>query len=248
MNFFGTHGDKEPQNFVIMLPEGGMDFIKTQLNKFRKASAVLRDTKWPDYMFGDVTDPETGLLAWSTLKPIFGDKTANTLTFSKLDDSSADVTVVPITQEILARRLNFFDLSSIHVPTPQEVLNMVIEDGVVPLEFIREACGQYLDVPEAPTKPSNWDRAQESMAAPQQQKASQPPKADPLPKSNPLPDEDPDDDIPFHNTPPAQSPAKPQTTLSQEELDALTSNKATDAGKAPVDYAAVLAQLEQLKK
>ncbi len=203
MNFYGVHGDKEPQNMVLMIPEGGMAFITTQLNKFRKSSAALRDPKWPDYMFGDVTDPETGLLAWSVLKSMSGDKSSNTLTFSKLDDSAQDATASPVSKEVLGRRHNFFDTDNgIHIPTPQEVLNWVIEDGMVPLEFIKIAVGAYLDVPDAPTARRQEPTQNHTTEKSYENKETRPPTA-PGAKNNsnpftpPAEEDDDGDDIPF---------------------------------------------------
>lgn len=225
MNFYGTFGDRdEDQNFVLVIPEGGMDFIKGQLNKVRKSSVRLLDPNWPDYLFGDVTNPQTGLLAWSTQKAVFGDKTANTLTFSKNDDSIADVEVMPVSDEVLAARVNYFDTTNtLHIPTPQEVLDWVIDDGMVPLEFIRYAVGKYLNVPsEAPVR---------KVEAPVQAPAAY---RNPAVTTPPVPADDPEDDIPFTKDPGKDSSTVASTTpasvpgLSAEQIQMLSGGNGID--------------------
>lgn len=247
LNFYGSYGDREDHNFVLQLPEGGMDFIKGQLNKFKRSSAKTIDPDWPDYMFGDVTNPKTGLRAWSTQRPYF-DKTVNTITFSKNDDSAADAEVLPVSDEVLAGRLNFFDETVMHIPTPQEVLDYVLDDGMVPLEFIKHAVGKYLNVPDAPTRkveqPSSYRVPSDG--------GNKEPVAPGAKGKTAVKDVDEDDDIPFVypetkvSVPDKSTSEAAPVALSSADIAALSSEP--DAEEMYKTVMASLAALQAGKK
>jgi hypothetical protein len=56
-------------------------------------------------------------------------------------------------RDILTNRYNIGDTDEVtYIPTYQEILNYIVEDGNIPYDVIFEACGNYADVPQPSKK------------------------------------------------------------------------------------------------
>lgn len=154
MNFFGTVDPKnENSSFLLVLSEMGMNMVKTLLDEAGMRSQAPRDMLWQDFLFGDVTHPETGLVASYTTKVATGNNErgigVNTLSFSSGDKTLVGSKVAPVPQHALAGRVNFFDIENVwNIPTAQEIVDRLIDDNEIPLEFMKEVCGNFCDFPE----------------------------------------------------------------------------------------------------
>lgn len=153
MNFFGTLDPKnENSNFLLVMSEGGMNMTKALLDEAGLRSQQPRDMNWQDFLFGDVTDPATGLLARHTTKIAAGTNergiATNTLAFSSGDKTLADSRVVQLDAAALSTRYNFFDIENIwNIPSAQTIVDRLVDDGEIPLEFMKEICGNMCDFP-----------------------------------------------------------------------------------------------------
>lgn len=215
-NFFGTFGEQEsPENYLVLLTSGGMDFITTQLNKFKGPNPPFVDKNWPDYMLGDITDVETGLVGWSEQKSLGNaGHAANTLCFSRKDDFLASPQFMPVDEEVLKGRHNFFDTDNVlYIPEPYEIVEYLLDDSRVPIDLIKEACEGMVNVPDAPTKQNYTPPKTEST-----------PQADKVPWK---PVEEEKDDIPMFHPPqdvkpaqtPSEAPKTPSPLTTEEQIE-----------------------------
>lgn len=117
----------------------GLKYVKGLLDLFPNPMEPRRDNNW-QFLYGDVTHPDTGLL-YTTLQ-IHEDRQLpfNALQFSNMQNTATDVKVVPAGQNELAQRINFWDPSIYNWMTYQEQVDYMINETQTPIEFIAEAC------------------------------------------------------------------------------------------------------------
>lgn len=206
MNVYGSYAEKDPANHLLYLKTAGMEHLLEILNNFPHPKKGPLDKDWPEYMFGDVTNAKTGLWCWSSQCIMDTGKQANTLAFTKNDASHEGARVMAVNKEALANRINFYDtVNSIHISTPQEIIDYLVDDGKIPLELMKEACGEYVDIPEGPKKKKTQVVSDEDdtppparRSQPQQDKPRGHSRPSNMPASGFTPEpEDDDDDIPF---------------------------------------------------
>ena len=153
MNFYGSVDPKyDNSNFLLVLSEMGMNMTKEVLDMAGLRSQAPRDPNWQDFLFGDVTHPTTGLEARATTKVATGNNERgigiNTMCFSTGDKTLAGSKEVAVPMEALAGRYNFFDIENVwNIPHPQTIVDRLIDDNEIPLEFMKEVCGNFCDFP-----------------------------------------------------------------------------------------------------
>jgi hypothetical protein len=153
MNFYGSVDPKyDNSNFLLVLSEMGMNMTKEVLDMAGLRSQAPRDPNWQDFLFGDITHPTTGLEARATTKVATGNNERgigiNTMCFSTGDKTLTGSNEVAVSQEALAGRYNFFDIENIwNIPHPQTIVDRLIDDNEIPLEFMKEVCGNFCDFP-----------------------------------------------------------------------------------------------------
>lgn len=147
---YSKDGNREPGNHILGLKTTAFDHLVQDLDKPRPASlAQPRDPNWPAFLFGDITDPNNAVMFNTVTRMVeTGNGNKNNTTLLNLGDCTYDgkfnYTPGNVTREMLAGR---FDIpAEIYIPSPQEIVDVIVEDGVVPLELIREACSGYAAV------------------------------------------------------------------------------------------------------
>jgi hypothetical protein len=181
MNFYG-HVDPKNEyiNTLLVMSETGMGMMKDLLDEAGLRSQAPRDMQWQDFLFGDVTHPETGLRADHAVKVATSNNErgigVNTMAFSSGDKTLQGSAVVPIGAQALAGRYNFFDIDAVwNIPSAQEIVDRLVEDNEIPLEFMKEICGNFCDFPER--APVSYDSQSTSFAPPQQHESPEIPAA-----------------------------------------------------------------------
>jgi hypothetical protein len=252
MNFYG-HVDPKNEyiNTLLVMSETGMGMTKDLLDEAGLRSQAPRDMQWQDFLFGDVTHPETGLRADHAVKVATSNNErgigVNTMVFSSGDKTLQGSAVVPVNTQALAGRYNFFDIDAVwNIPSAQEIVDRLVEDNEIPLEFMKEICGNFCDFPER--APVSYDSQSTSFATPPQyaspeipaafvaqhtQPAYQPPVPQQAPVTQPtaVHNVHPDNPLPFAPGipapagPPAEETDKQFAERIDKEVEAL---KATD--------------------
>ena len=155
MNALARNDAAKPlENQLLILPKTGLDSMLDKLAWPTIYGQTPRDMAWPEFMFGDITHPTTGLWFISCLQPA-GSFMTNTVCFSSQPNSLMGSSVFPVEQKALAQRYaldhNMFEWLSY-----QQIVDLLVEDGTIPHELITEACQHLANIPAASKKGSSY--------------------------------------------------------------------------------------------
>lgn len=152
VNMWGLrNGERSPYNAIVDVSGGAMYDLKDQLNYRATTDAPGRDPKWPQFLLGDVTDPETGLVVTvSLITSVPQRKKFNGFIFQQNGGARhtlEQVAVKSVSPEVLAARcLLLSDESVFKILSYQELVDFILEDGAVPQEAVKMACSHMANV------------------------------------------------------------------------------------------------------
>lgn len=142
MNFWGHGADeknpKVPGNCLVAISIQGFGILLDDLAYPPPHGSVSRDANFPETIYGDITNPSTGL--WATAMQVQSAGSATTpfsFVFSESKTTLNGARVVPVGDDVLAARTRF-TREMFNIPTQQEYVNMVRESKEIPVEFLRE--------------------------------------------------------------------------------------------------------------
>lgn len=148
-NFVGTSvkdaGQPPKVGPLIMSKTAHPEFVRL-MNITRMPGQVPhpRDPEWPDYLYGDVTNPNRPLEV-KTIQRISDTNDKQKYTgwmFSHNEVSLMGAINAPvITQEVLRARLDIFDSAIYNILEYQELLDRIVSENWFPIELVRQACG-----------------------------------------------------------------------------------------------------------
>lgn len=188
MNVYGSTYDPDtkvwgdPKQEVLLLSKPGFEALQTRLALRLLAGINPPDANNPHFLYGDPTNPYTGLMA-STIKQAEGPSgiLITTLGFAS-DDNNPTATwqQAPLPQELLAEILPkrvMVGLDSFKFLDYQEIVDFLLEDNPNPVfqGLIREACGHKANVNKGnpsmgmPPQPPSFGAMPSLPPAPQQQ-------------------------------------------------------------------------------
>ena len=153
----------ECENQIGIATQASVDLLKRNLaHRAGRGDPVLSE-EWSDFLYGDVTDPMTGLTAFIRETPLENNPSIKFagIHFSSrpgyLDGSKA-WEIDPNTDEgqsILASRYNIQDTENVtKVSSYEELVTYAIEDGEISYDVIERACSQYMSG-SLPARPSH---------------------------------------------------------------------------------------------
>lgn len=182
-------------NRVLVLKNTAFEKLSADLNEYQPSGlSAPRDHAWPMFLRGDITNPAQAL-EWhiSTYVGSNGFQT-NVLDFGSVSMVPGGQMVfncraAQIPAEALRGRYDLGDLDNVvHVPTTEEVINLLVEDAIIPYELICDVCGRFVDsMPEkkASAKYPAPAAAPAQPAYPQYQPQYQPQQPAPTPIAQP---------------------------------------------------------------
>lgn len=153
-NFFGTAGvDRNLRNYLIDVSQKAFEDLAGKLSEWRPAHEQILDQNWPNYLYGDITDPSNGIMVETTSIPS-NPQPFNGFVFTTGSHKSLKgVRQQPVTQEALAGRYHLYgDNSVFKIMGAQEIVEFLVEDGAIPYHLIEEVCSNYAHVPPRPVK------------------------------------------------------------------------------------------------
>lgn len=131
---------------VLFMPKAAHAEYGRMMNILRSHSQVPvpRDAEWPDYLYGNVCNPNSPL-KFTTITRTNPSNTSQTFMgwmFSQNELTLQGAVAMPvIPAEILAARLNLFDSAIYNIPSYQEFLDFIVGGNWLPLELVRQAAG-----------------------------------------------------------------------------------------------------------
>lgn len=153
-NFYGTSGsDRTMKNYVIDFSPKGFADLCAKLAEWRPAHERVLDNDWPDYLFGDITNPDTGLLIDTVSLPASPQPFNGMIFTAGSHKSSKGVQSRAVPEEALVKRAHFYgDDMAFKILSAQEIVDFLVDDGSVPYHLIQEVCSNYANVPPEPHK------------------------------------------------------------------------------------------------
>lgn len=147
-NFLGVNakdlGSPMKQGVLLMPKAAHVEYMRL-MNIPRMAGQVPtpRDPEWPDYLYGDVTNPNRPLVV-RTMQRVNPTNESNRFTgwaFSANEVSlmGADTGAV-IPEAILTNRINIFDPRVYNLLVYQQLVDQMLEENWFPRELIIQAC------------------------------------------------------------------------------------------------------------
>ena len=159
-NFYGHDvTNQEWKNAVIIVSNKGGEDLLTKMGEWRPGPEGIIDPNWPDYLFGDITDPARGLLATATQIPSTPQAFGGFVFVPGNHKSANGAQVLSVGPDILRARHNIWSEEALKIYSYQELVNFLVEDGAIPYELIQQACGGRASVPAKPTSYSSASTA-----------------------------------------------------------------------------------------
>lgn len=149
--------DTGDANRVLILSRTATQRLFDDLNEYRPAFMTTpNDEHWPNYKYGDVTNPECALRFTSSSMPTTNGGSACCLSFGGSSPKSMPVRF-RITKDMLAGRVDLEDDSVLNIPSYEELVELLIAEGEVPYDLLDEVCSEkYAGVfPKCPGATSN---------------------------------------------------------------------------------------------
>jgi len=151
-NWYGTDEfTGKTMNQILVSSGVALEHLQGELCQYRNPKMVARDKVWDSFLFGDVTHPETGLLAKLTPLPMpTGGGNFIGFKWAPGANSSAGCQVFPVDEAILSQRYDLRSGKVLRIDSYQGIVDMLRGDGAFPLELIKLACGHNANVGGSP--------------------------------------------------------------------------------------------------
>lgn len=153
----GKDTDVKPR--VLVLKSAAYNNMESALNADNPSTVAPIDENWPGYKYGDITDPKHAVnfvsckylmdtgngIQYAGLK--FG---TDTRSMGKIVDLGITTSEIP--EEYLAERVDLEDPDTYHIPSYQDILDLIIDTGAVDSDLLEDACGDYGEIHDPSTK------------------------------------------------------------------------------------------------
>lgn len=153
-NFYGTSGvDRTPRNYVIDMPKKAFDDLAAKLSEWRPAHEAVVDENWPNFLYGDITDPETGLMVDTVQIPSVPQPFNGFVLTSGSHKSLRGTQQMPVPKEALLHRSQFYHDESVFKILPvQEIVDFLVDDGAIPYHLVQQICSSYANINPQPKR------------------------------------------------------------------------------------------------
>ena len=191
----GKDTDIKPR--ILVLKSAAYKQMESCLNADNPSTVAPIDANWPGYKYGDITDP-THAVNFVSCKYMMD--TGNGIQYAGLrfgTDTRAMGKIVDlgiktssklikeylldwISEEYLMQRVDLEDPDTYHIPSYQDILDLIIDTGSVDKQLLIDACGDYGDVhdPSAKSYPAaKVEDSEEVASAPVNDMVPPPPPA-----------------------------------------------------------------------
>lgn len=134
------------KNALLMVSKTALADFKETLSLYAARDTKVHDDNFPKYLFGDITDPQSGLVVSTTTKKM---DTGNDYVGFAIGDSDKEIVGTqshPVGQDVLDARYELLSDETLKIPTYQEIVDYMVIDGSVPIEVIEAACGHMATI------------------------------------------------------------------------------------------------------
>lgn len=153
-NVYGTIGaDRAYKNYMLDVSHKAFEDLATKLSEWRPPHETVIDPNWPDFLYGDITDPNTGLAVDTVAIPATPQPYNGFIFTTGSHKSLKGTKQIPVPQEALAGRFRMYGPGSIFkVMGAQEIIDFIVSDGAIPYHLVQQVCSPYANIPPEPKK------------------------------------------------------------------------------------------------
>lgn len=144
--------DQSVRNRVIVLKKSATKKLFADLDLPRPVSIPAPvDPDWPTFLYGDITNPKRALFFQSVTERLETGTEYAALSFGKVvfvdqQTMRVDCNVTPIADQYMQGRYDLCDLqNTIHIPTYDELVDLLVDEGLVPYELIVHVCADKVN-------------------------------------------------------------------------------------------------------
>lgn len=161
-NVYVMDNENEVNNKVMIFTNSAMKDLESQLQTRPGRNDPEINPNFPDLLYGDITDPKTGLALTVVEKSMPLNTTIKFTGFRLATrpqtlDGKIEWPIDPATPDglsVLESRYNLSDIDNVtYIPSYQEMLEYIVEFSDIPEDIYSEACGPYVD--RLPSKNKN---------------------------------------------------------------------------------------------
>ena len=175
VNMYMSSEKGDWENAVFTMPQASLIDLKTKLCVLTPRSMPEPyDPDFPDFLFGDITNPKTGLLVTGTKLTLATNNAIkyNGFRIGRSDQKLDGAAPKAVSDDILARRWELMSDKTLKILTYQEIVNLLLDDGALPVDLIQEACSEFADVNVSRTRGIPADEAEGGKGYPDSRKAT----------------------------------------------------------------------------
>lgn len=182
-NVFGTSGtDRVVKNYALDVAQKSFEDLAAKLSEWRPAHERIIDPAWDGYLYGDITNPNTGVLVDTVSLPATPQPFNGFVFTSGSHKSLNGIRQLPVSEEALRGRYHFYGENSVFkIFSAQEIVDFLVEDGAIPYNLIQEVCSHYCNVPPQPKQRTMVSAGQDEIEGFQSSYVPPMPMAKPLP-------------------------------------------------------------------
>lgn len=171
------------ENAVVVVSRSALENLKLKLCWPTPRSIEPLDPKFPDYLYGDVTAPKTGLLTTITSIEL-ENISVNGFVFATKDftlDGAQRMALKDAEQnKILAARYDLTSSDTLKILTYQQIVDFLVDDGTIPYELIQQACGDCANVPPSKRQNTTVSAGTRTAGRPAREEVETEPEAEPV--------------------------------------------------------------------
>lgn len=151
-NMYLPNKKGEWRNTIVITSRQALLDLKRQLAWPTPRDIDPVDPKWQNYLFGDITDPQNGLVVRLRKKQL-EQISVNGFVISDREYTLNGVERKPIKDpKILLGRYDLMSSDTLKLYPYVDLVKFLVEDGTVPYNLIVEACSARCDVPPPPKR------------------------------------------------------------------------------------------------
>lgn len=153
-NTYGTVGvDRTYKNYLVDVSQKAFEDLAMKLAEWRPSHEAVHDANWPNYLFGDITNPDNGLSVITASIPSNPQPFNGFMFTSGSHKSLKGTTPMPVPEAALAGRYKLYGEENVFkIMSAQEIVDFLVEDRAVPYYLIQEVCSNYCNVPPEPKR------------------------------------------------------------------------------------------------
>lgn len=151
--------DQTVKNRVLVLKKAATRKLFTDLDMPRPVSVSTPvDSEWPTFLLGDITNPQHALYFTSATGRLDNGTEYPALDFGKVmyvdaQTSRVDCHSTQVPDQYLQGRYDLCDVDNVvYIPTYEELVNLLVNEGLVPYELVEAVCADKCA--NFPAKPS----------------------------------------------------------------------------------------------